>query len=68
VYARGFARAHSSCFEGDQVSVALCPTIRVQQHNSANFLTACRMWTKLHRNGEVKALISINIKPWIINT
>jgi hypothetical protein len=39
--------AQGSCFEGDEVSVAVCPTITVQYHHSGTFLAA-------HRNSSRK--------------
>ena len=39
----GGVRAQGSYFEGDQVSVVLCPTITVLYHNSRNVLTALRI-------------------------
>ena len=37
----------ASYFEGDQVSVVICPTITVLYHISGNFLTAPR----IHKHG-----------------
>jgi hypothetical protein len=37
--------AQGSYFEGDQVSVAVCPTITVQYHHSANFFAAPRIYS-----------------------
>ena len=38
------ARAQGSYFEGDKVSVVICPTISVLYHNSGKFLTSSLIW------------------------
>jgi hypothetical protein len=41
-------RAQGPYFEGDQVNVAICPTIRVLYHHSWNLLTAPRIFLVLY--------------------
>jgi len=40
------ARAQGSDFEGDYLSVVICPTITVLYHNSRNVLTAPRRYAQ----------------------
>jgi len=58
--------AQGSYFEGDLVSVVLCPTITVLYHNSGNFLTALLfvgVFAEL-RKATVNFVVSVRPSAW----
>ncbi|PNF37846.1 hypothetical protein B7P43_G08372 [Cryptotermes secundus] len=58
-----------SCFEGDKVSVAVCPTIRVIYYHSGNFLTTPRIVHHTYQFKEERAYrVVIKYLHYSVNT